>query len=332
MVADAVNGMEVPGFADLVRQFQIGKAPTRAAVAAAEQHQAALPHRHAALGRHVQTADVAAAERFHVGQAEALAAVGGQAVPATCQCQGTVVGEVGGQPRRAARPLDRFPAAATVLGHEQAGRQLVGTVAGDVASLGIEEADEVQPRHRVEQDTPPFPPAVVGEQQHAAAAGAVGQLLAADRPADGRRFGKEVDRPQRGAHAGGLALPIFPAVDAVPDHALVADRPAFLVVHELNGIDAGVVEIAQAVGAHRRRGQEQNEGAHDGRGTQRDGSHEWPSIRVGRRGQGRTAGLAEDVLSGIGGAGQDGSLSDELTTEAQRTQRKALALLCVLCG
>src|SRR5262249_23155440 len=52
----------------------------------------------------------------------------------------------------------------------------------------------------------------------------------------------ELDALQTRPGAGLLPLPVRPAVDRVPDHPVVADRPALVLVDELDGVDGGVFE------------------------------------------------------------------------------------------
>ena len=110
----------------------------------------------------------------------------------------------------------------------------------------------LRPGQGVEGDALPLDAAVARVEQHADAAAAVGQFLAAGDPADVRR--QELHAAQRGADGGRLALPGLAAVAGVPDHALVADGPAFAdaavrLADEVDGVQGGVVEMRQVAGA-----------------------------------------------------------------------------------
>ena len=172
---------------------------------------------------------------------------------------------------RRARPRHRLPAEAAVGSDEQAAGVLVGAVAGQVAGLVVGEAHHVQAGQGVEQNLLPGDAGVGREQQYARTA-AAGQLLAANDPAD---VGvEEADRPQRGADVAGDQLPPLAGVDGVPDGAVVADRPAFRSIDELDGVEGGVLQVVHVAGAdrHGKDGRRQQRGK--GRGH---GSHDWPS-------------------------------------------------------
>src|SRR5205823_4118867 len=101
------------------------------------------------------------------------------------------------------------------VGREDTGRERVRAVTDGHAHLVIEETDLIQSRHEVGGDLAPLEAAVAGDQHHAGAAAAVGQLVAADDPA-GERI-EEMDRAKRSPDASRLAFPAPAAVDGVPD-------------------------------------------------------------------------------------------------------------------
>jgi hypothetical protein len=124
----------------------------------------------------------------------------------------------------------------------------------------------VQAGQRVEQQSSPLNAAVARVEDDAGAA-AAGQFLAAGDPAD---VGiEEVQAAERGADAGRLAFPVLAAVDGVPDDALVADGPAFAVVHELDAAEGGVGKVANLGGRGGR-----HEGERQQKSGKREGSHE----------------------------------------------------------
>ena len=86
---------------------------------------------------------------------------------------------------------------------------------------------------------------------------------------------------QRRANAAGHALPNFAGVDGLPDDPVIADRPAFGLIDKLDGVQGGVLEIAQFAGANRCGEGAYGEQQHGDRG---DGSHVWPSVGKGARG------------------------------------------------
>ena len=188
------------------------------------------------------------------------------------------VAKVAGQPRRYARPRHGLPSAAAVGGGKQAARILVRTVAEKIAGLFVREAHRVQAGQYVGQDALPGHAAVLRAEQYAGAA-AFGQLFTAGDPAE---IGiEEADRAQRRADAAGHALPNLAGVDGVPDDPVIADRPAFGLIDELDGVQSGVLEIAQFAGAGRCGKDGRGEQQHGDRG---DGSHVWPSVGKGAGG------------------------------------------------
>ena len=84
------------------------------------------------------------------------------------------------------------------------------------------------------------------------------QFLAADDPA-GERI-EEVHRPQRARTPVGCRSQRFAAVDAVKDDAVVAHGPAFALVHELHGMQRGIVEVTQVGPAASRGHAEKHQG------------------------------------------------------------------------
>src|SRR5262249_32272153 len=90
----------------------------------------------------------------------------------------------------------------------------------------------------------------------------------------------EMDRAERGAGTGGLAVPPLAAVDGMPDSALVADSPSFLGADELHPVEGRVLVEADLAGTCA--GSEQGDA---GEG-QEIGSHVRSPVRVaGRAGQ-----------------------------------------------
>src|SRR5207302_1702307 len=92
----------------------------------------------------------------------------------------------------------------------------------------------------VHADLFPLEAAVGGLEHHADASAAIGRLQPADGPSSVGRL--EVDTPQRSPRAGLLPLPGGPAVDRMPDHAVIAHGPAFILVDELHGVNCGIFE------------------------------------------------------------------------------------------
>src|SRR5262249_19715071 len=87
----------------------------------------------------------------------------------------------------------------------------------------------------------------------------------------------EVQAAQRSANASRLPFPGVAAVDGVENHALVTDAPALVTVHELNGVQRGVIEPAQIGRPRRRRERGAQQERHE------DGSHEISSRSDPRR-------------------------------------------------
>src|SRR5262249_37874026 len=142
-------------------------------------------------------------------------------------------------------------------------------------------------------------------------------LLAADHPA---QVGvDEVQRPQRGAHPGGLALPVLAAVDTVPDGPVVADRPALPGVDELDGAEAGVVEVARVGPARGRQGSEQPAGG----GQPGGGSDAGAAWGSGEDGEERGAGCEG---GGKGLAGADGRVKPSLDAGCVNGTRRQAAM------
>src|SRR6185437_4845063 len=148
--------------------------------------------------------------------------------------------EVDAAPAGHARPGHRLPRSPAVRRAEHAGWEGVAAVAANEAVAIVQEANRMQSRQHVEADFLPLQAAIGGLEHDADGWPAAGRFDAADDPAGERVL--EVDAAQASPRVRLLALPVRPAVQRIPDGAVVADRPAFLRRHELDGVDGGVFE------------------------------------------------------------------------------------------
>src|SRR5262249_3146590 len=156
--------------------------------------------------------------------------------------------KVHGQPAGKSRTGNRFPSSAAIGCTEHSGRIILGCVAGQEAGLIVDKADAIDAREGIDRGLSPGESAVFSEKEDADTPGASaprlggGQVLAADNPTH-----VGIEKPhgaQGGGHPAGLPLPGLACVDGVPNSALVANRPAFLRIDELDCMKRGILEMA----------------------------------------------------------------------------------------
>src|SRR5262249_11411571 len=154
VIADAVDGVKVPGGEQLGREVQLRVAPAEAAASAGEQ-QAALPRGQPAAVAELQRAQAAETQVVHLRGPQPCGGERAPLAPGPGEGAGPPVAEIAAQPAGRAHPLDRLPAEAALVGDEEfedAGGVLVAAVAEGVAGAGVAEADVVEPRQGVAQD------------------------------------------------------------------------------------------------------------------------------------------------------------------------------------
>ena len=231
-LVDDAEGVEVADAASLGRQRQIDVRPRAGRVIAVHQHEAAIADRERGLAVRFHRPNRPAAGHVQASRRHLAVADCGTLAPRADERAVLRVRAIGRQPRPAEWPDDRQPTLAAVGGGERPAGVRAATVAGHEAGLIVEELHHVQPRQQAVGHFVPGEAAVGGGEQDAAAAEVAGQFgPPGDEPAVRR---EEVDAGQRGPRAGLLALPALPAVDAVPDDAVVAGRPALAVIDELH--------------------------------------------------------------------------------------------------
>src|SRR5258708_3789829 len=104
---------------------------------------------------------------------------------------------------------------------------------------------------------------------------------------------------QAGSRAGLLPFPQLAAVARVPDGAVVAHGPAFILVDELHGVDGGVFERDRGLGEGRRRNRGKQNGEREAEVSHADSSGTLRRRVIGEGGGKRKRNLrAQDTRPG----------------------------------
>src|SRR5439155_3102997 len=112
------------------REMQVSEAPAQAGAVLTQEHESALPDRHAALAGEFYPQNTPAAEFVNVGGAECAVAHRGEPAPSAAQRTSIAVEKIGRPPGRAAGAGGGGPVAPSIARRPDAARLTIGSIAG----------------------------------------------------------------------------------------------------------------------------------------------------------------------------------------------------------